>query len=67
MSHEPAPSDDTPLRLSVAAALAFSDGGVKASSLRREAANGRLVIWRIAGKDFTTLAAIRDMIELCRT
>ena len=46
---------DTPLRLDVAAKLAFPDGGVTAASLRREATAGRLVIERIAGKDFTTL------------
>ena len=46
---------DTPLRLDVAAKLAFPDGSVTAGSLRREARAGRLVIERIAGKDFTTL------------
>jgi len=57
---------DTPLRLSIAAALAFPDGSMSASGLRREAARGRLVIERIAGKDFTTLANIERMRELCR-
>jgi hypothetical protein len=37
-----------------------------ASGLRKEAARGRLAIERIAGKDFTTLAAIANMRELCR-
>jgi hypothetical protein len=55
---------DTPLRLSVAAALAFPDGSMTASGLRREAARGRLVIERIAGKDFTTLANINRMSHL---
>jgi hypothetical protein len=32
------------LRLSMAAALAFPDGSMTASGLRREAARGRLVI-----------------------
>jgi hypothetical protein len=41
---------ETPLRLKVAAALAFPDGSMSASGLRREAARGRLVIERIAGK-----------------
>jgi hypothetical protein len=36
-------SPDTPLRLSVAAALAFPDGSMTASG-RREAARGRLMI-----------------------
>src|ERR1017187_3144919 len=57
---------DTPLRLSVAAAVAFPDGTMTASGLRKEAARGRLVIERIAGKDYTTLANIERMRELCR-
>ncbi|WP_245447491.1 excisionase [Methylobacterium sp. 17Sr1-1] len=59
-------SDDAPLRLADAARLAFPAGGMTAASLRREAAKGRLTIERIAGKDFTTLAAIERMRELCR-
>src|ERR1700749_3886988 len=55
----------TPLRLKSAAALAFPDGSMSASGLRREAARGRLVIERIAGKDYTTLANIERMRELC--
>jgi hypothetical protein len=58
---------DTPLRLDVAAAMAFPNGGVTAATLRREAARGNLVIERIANKDFTTLAAIDRMRELCRS
>ena len=56
----------TPLRLGVAAALAFPDGSMTASGLRRESARGRLVVERIAGKDYTTLANIDRMRELCR-
>jgi hypothetical protein len=59
-------SSDTPLRLVIAAALAFPDGSMTASGLRREAAHGRLVVERIAGKDYTTLANIERMRELCR-
>jgi hypothetical protein len=51
-------SEDTPLRLNVAAALAYPDGSMTASGLRREAAKGRLLIERTAGKDYTTLGAI---------
>ena len=58
--------EDTPLRLNVAAALAYPDGSMTTSGLRREAARGRLVIERTAGKDYTTLGAIRRMRELCR-
>src|SRR5712671_7918740 len=57
---------DTPLRLGIAAAVAFPDGSMTASGLRREGARGRLVIERIAGKDFTTLANIERMRQLCR-
>jgi hypothetical protein len=57
---------DTPFRLNVAATLAFPDGSMTASGLRREAARGRLVVERIAGKDYTTLANIERMRELCR-
>jgi hypothetical protein len=57
---------DTPLRLAVAAALAFPDGSMTASGLRRESARGRLVVERIAGKDYTTFSNIARMRELCR-
>jgi hypothetical protein len=57
---------DAPLRLSIAAKLAFPDGSMTASGLRREAARGRLQIERIANKDFVTLAEIKRMRELCR-
>jgi hypothetical protein len=57
---------DTPLRLALAARLGFPDGSMTASGLRREAARGRLIIERIAGKDFTTLANVEKMRELCR-
>src|SRR5712672_3288875 len=57
---------DTPLRLGIAAAVAFPDGSMTASGLRRESTRGRLIIERIAGKDFTTLANIERMRQLCR-
>jgi hypothetical protein len=59
-------SRDTPLRLNIAAALAYPDGSMTPSGLRREAARGRLAIERAAGKDYTTLGAIEHMRELCR-
>jgi hypothetical protein len=62
--HNTAP--DAPLRLSIAAKLAFPDGSMTASGVRREAARGRLHIERVAGKDFTTFEAIKRMRELCR-
>jgi hypothetical protein len=39
---------------------------MSASGLRRECARGRLVVERIAGKDYTTLVYIERMRELCR-
>ena len=57
---------NTMLRLETAARTAFPDGSIKASGLRREAAAGHLAIYRIAGKDFTTLADIEGMKKQCR-
>ena len=50
----------------LAAKLAFPDGSITASALRRESLRGRLVIERIAGKDYTTLANIERMRRLCQ-
>lgn len=58
--------DDEPLRLEVAAALAFPDGSMTASGLRREAGKGNLALERIAHKDYTTLRAISEMRKKCR-
>jgi hypothetical protein len=58
--------DDEPLRLKVAAALAFPDGSMTASGLRREASKGNLALERIAHKDYTTLRAISEMRKKCR-
>ncbi|TXM64349.1 hypothetical protein FV226_26640 [Methylobacterium sp. WL12] len=58
-------NNDTPLRLDVAAELSFPDGSIGQSSLRREASRGRLRVWRVAGKDMTTLAEIRRMMDQC--
>ena len=59
-------TSSTPLRLTVAARLAFPDGSISVRTLRLEASRGRLVIERIGNKDFTTLAAIEAMREMCR-
>lgn len=59
-------NEASPLRLSIAATLAFPDGSMSASGLRREALRGNLVIERIAGKDYTTLENIKGMREKCR-
>jgi hypothetical protein len=55
-----------PLRLAVAARLAFPDGTMGASGLRNERDKGRLDTEMIAGKEYTTLTAIERMRELCR-
>jgi hypothetical protein len=57
---------NTLLRLEAAARAAFPDGSMKASGLRREAAAGRLTIYAIAGKHYTTLNDIQEMKNACR-
>src|SRR3954470_16319313 len=57
---------NTPLRLKTAAQLAFPDGSMTASGLRREGEPNRLAIEMIAGKQYTTLSAITEMRQLCR-
>ncbi len=57
---------DEPLRLAQAVALAFPHGGMTVAGLRTEARRGRLVIEKIAGKDFVTLRAIEEMRAACR-
>jgi hypothetical protein len=59
--------NDAPMRLADAIEIAFPRGGITVSGLRKEAAKGRLIIERIAGKDFVTLAAINAMRIECRT
>jgi hypothetical protein len=56
---------DAPVRLVDILPAAFPYGGMTVSGLRREAVRGRLTIMRIAGKDFTTLAAIEEMKAKC--
>ena len=59
-------SPTSPLRLETAARLAFPDGSMTISGLRREIARGRLSYEMIAGKHYTTLADIEEMRKLCR-
>ncbi|CAN7143577.1 excisionase [Rhizobium sp. LjRoot254] len=56
---------DTPLRLRVAAAIAFPDKSMTERGLQREIARGRLASERIAGKIYTTLGYIGRMREQC--
>jgi hypothetical protein len=60
------PGPDDLLRLDEAAKLGLPHARMPASSLRTEARKGRLAIYRVAGKDFTTLADIERMKILCR-
>ena len=55
-----------PLRLHVAAAIAFPDGSMTVSGLRREVRRGNQTIEVIAGKQYVTLAAIEEMRARCR-
>lgn len=57
---------DTPVRLSDIIPIAFPFGGMTVNGLRREARRGNLTVLRIAGKDFTTIAYIGEMMEKCR-
>src|SRR4051794_3688224 len=57
---------DDPLRLEDAIKYGFPHGGMTVSGLRREAARGRLVIEKIANKDFTSLRNIEEMRKVCR-
>jgi hypothetical protein len=58
-------AEDTQLSLQAAARLAFPDGTVSARTLRAEAARGKLAIFRIGKKYYTTVAEIERMIERC--
>jgi hypothetical protein len=57
---------NTPLRLKVAASLLFPDGSMTVAGLRAEAQRGRLVIYRLANKDYTTIGNVQGMLEKCR-
>jgi hypothetical protein len=54
--------ENAPVRLTDVAA----EIGMPAEALRQEGKAGRLVIWRVRRKDYTSLAEIRRMFERCR-
>ncbi|MER9017031.1 excisionase [Mesorhizobium sp. M0898] len=58
--------ETTPLRVAIAARIAFPDGSMCAAGLRKERDAGRLETELIAGKEYVTLLAITRMRELCR-
>src|ERR1700730_11567479 len=69
MKNLPAPETvkpDTPLRLSVAAQIAFPDGSISISALRRMIVTGKLEAAVLAGRYYVTLKDIGEMIERCR-
>jgi hypothetical protein len=66
MRLDPEKRHHVPLRLALAAQIAFPDGSMSAAGLRKERDRGRLVTEMIAGKEYTTLAEIERMRELCR-
>jgi hypothetical protein len=57
---------DTPLRLEVAARIAYPDGSMTKSGLRREIARGRLECERTVNRQYVTLAGIQRMRAKCR-
>jgi hypothetical protein len=57
---------DEMLRLRDAVAIAFPHGGISVAALRRYRDAGKLAVWLISGKEFTTLAAVEEMKALCR-
>jgi hypothetical protein len=57
---------DTPLRLETAVKIAFPDGGMTVSGLRRERDRGNLRVEKVAGKEFTTLRNIEEMGKMAR-
>jgi hypothetical protein len=54
--------DDRPMNLKEAAAMY----GLTVATLRAEAARGRLEIFRIGRRDYTTIQAMREMVRKCR-
>jgi hypothetical protein len=56
---------DLPIRLAGIIPIMFPLGGMTPSGLRKEAARGRPVLMRIAGKDFTAINAVREMLRIC--
>ncbi|VVT04746.1 hypothetical protein [Rhizobium sp. EC-SD404] len=63
------PEDDArlhvPYRLADIVPIAFPNGGMTVNGLRNEVRKGRLDVYLIAGKHFTTLADIEEMKKRC--
>ena len=63
---EPEPDPDRPLSLAHAIRIFFPMGGMTVSGLRKERDRGSLTVYRMAGRDYTTINALREMMERCR-
>lgn len=59
------PTDTDPITLKEASEIIFNKR-VGVAALRSEAVRGRLSIFRIGGRDFTTIRDVREMVEKCR-
>ncbi|GLS32811.1 hypothetical protein GCM10007937_45210 [Mesorhizobium albiziae] len=57
---------DAPVRIEIVVKIAFPDGSMGVKGLRKERDAGRLETEIIANKEYTTLAAIAKMRDLCR-
>ena|SRR5215472_13647061 len=58
-------SDDEPITLAEACEL-YPRSRLTKSTLRAEAARGRLTIFRMGKRDYTTVAFMRDMVRRCQ-
>ena len=56
--------DDTLITLEEARSLFFRDK-VTVATLRAEAKRGRLALWLCGNKHFTTMAALKEMVQQC--
>jgi hypothetical protein len=59
------PDDDQPIPLTDAVSL-FPQAKLTVSTLRAEAARGRLEVFRIGRRDYTTAKALHEMVHRCR-
>ena len=59
------PDDTDPITLHEACEIVFNNR-VGVAALRSEAARGRLSIFRVGNRDFTTVRDVREMVEQCR-
>lgn len=57
---------DVPYRLKDILPIAYPQGNMTITGLRREIARGNLVVELVAGRQYVTLRAIEEMRERCR-